>query len=322
VNVPATDMNAAAASVGAADVFVLRRVSGQRFVQLGGCGRGEGWAGIVEVALGDEAPLAEALKTGRPVKLTHDDRELVFGPYYARAAAVVPVLPDIVVVFGAAGDAIAADGEALQAAANTVAGEVEPAGPAKKLADELEVLEALRAALAVPHATVEEALAGLAGVAAEALSCELGIAYLDDSGRIGVAERGWPRPTHDAGLAAALATAFAAQSFPQCIQDAQRAAARRACERHRYPLLLPARADGSCEGRPLRRPHRRRAARLHAPLPQARPATRRSHLGRPRRRAHARMDCGRVCSPAELLRSARRLSKTGATSKAITSNHT
>jgi hypothetical protein len=215
------DTRAAADSVGAADVFVLRRVSGQRFVQLGGCGRGEGWAGIVEVSLDDELPLSEALKTGRPVKLAHDDRELVFGPYYARAAAVVPVLPDIVVVFGAGDNAITPDAEALHAAANTVAGEVEPAGPAKRLADELEVLEAIRATLAVPHEDVEEALAGVAGVAAEALSCELGIAYLEDAGRIGVAERGWHRPASDAELASSLAAAFAAQAFPQCVQDAR-----------------------------------------------------------------------------------------------------
>ena len=43
----------AAASIGAADVFVLRRVTGQRFVHLGGSGRGEGWAGIVEVTIDD-----------------------------------------------------------------------------------------------------------------------------------------------------------------------------------------------------------------------------------------------------------------------------
>ena len=44
----------AAARVGADDVFVLRRVTGRRFVHLGGVGRGEGWAGIVEVEIDDE----------------------------------------------------------------------------------------------------------------------------------------------------------------------------------------------------------------------------------------------------------------------------
>ena len=90
----------AAASIGAVDVFVLRRVTGQRFVHLGGSGRGEGWAGIVEVTIDDELSLAEAFQTGKPVSLAHSARDLVFGPYYARAAAIVPVLPDVVVVFG------------------------------------------------------------------------------------------------------------------------------------------------------------------------------------------------------------------------------
>ena len=91
---------AAAESVGAADLFVLRRVTAGRFVHFGGSGRGEGWAGIVEVSLEDEAPLAEALRTERPIRIDHDGPGLVFGPYYARVAAIVPVVPDIVVVFG------------------------------------------------------------------------------------------------------------------------------------------------------------------------------------------------------------------------------
>ena len=57
---------AAAESVHAADLFVLRRVSAGLFVHFGGSGRGEGWAGIVEVSLEDEAPLADALRTARP----------------------------------------------------------------------------------------------------------------------------------------------------------------------------------------------------------------------------------------------------------------
>jgi hypothetical protein len=42
--------DAAAASVGASDLFVLRRVSGDRFVHFGGSGRGSGWAGLIAVA--------------------------------------------------------------------------------------------------------------------------------------------------------------------------------------------------------------------------------------------------------------------------------
>jgi hypothetical protein len=219
--VPSTETSAAAASVGAADVFVLRRIAGPRFVHLGGSGRGEGWAGIVEVSLEDEVPLAQALKTGRPVRLEHGGRDLVFGPYYARAAAIVPVLPDIVVVFGSTDGAITVDEESLQAAANTVANVVEPAGPAKRLADELEVLEAVRTAVSVPPASVAEAMASLADVAAEALSCELGIVYVEDGSRIGVAERGWSQPASIEDVAEALGEVLRRQRFPYCVQDAR-----------------------------------------------------------------------------------------------------
>ena len=41
--------DAAAASVGAADLFVLRRVTDSQFVHFGGSGRGAGWAGLIEV---------------------------------------------------------------------------------------------------------------------------------------------------------------------------------------------------------------------------------------------------------------------------------
>jgi hypothetical protein len=210
-------------AVGAADVFVLRRVSGQRFVQLGGRGRAEGWAGIVEVSVEDEVPLAQALHSGRTVRLAHGDRELVFGPYYARGAAVVPVLPDVVVVFGAGEGELDVDDETLDVAAHAFAGEIESVTPAKQLADELELLEAVRTALSVPQATVAGAMTALAGVAAEALSCELGIIYLADGDRIALSERGWPSPAPERDLAAALRATFQSQEFPQCIQDAHSA---------------------------------------------------------------------------------------------------
>jgi hypothetical protein len=213
--------DAAAASIGAADVFVLRRVTGQRFVHLGGSGRGEGWAGIVEVTIDDEKPLAEALQTGRPVSLAHGTRDLVFGPYYARAAAVVPVLPDVVVVFGVGEGTISVDEDALQAAGDAAAAAVEPAGTAKRLADELEVLEAIRAAVSVPPASVESAMRELAEIAATALSCELGIVFLEDGARIAVAERGWPLPFPEADVAAALGDTLNRAEFPFCVQDAR-----------------------------------------------------------------------------------------------------
>jgi hypothetical protein len=195
-------------------------VTGQRFVHLGGSGRGGGWAGIVEVTIDDEQPLAEAFTTGKPVTLAHGGRDLIFGPYYARAAAIVPVLPDVVVVFGVGEGTISAEEDALQAAGDAAAAAVEPAGTAKRLADELEVLEAIRAAVSVPSLSVDEAMASLAEIAATALSCELGIVYLADGDRIAVAERGWPLAFPEADVATALGDTLNRAEFPFCVQDA------------------------------------------------------------------------------------------------------
>jgi hypothetical protein len=211
----------AAGSVGAADLFVLRRVAAGRFVHFGGTGRGEGWAGIVEVAVEDEAPLAAALRTERPVRLDHDGRELVFGPYYARAAAIVPVGPDVVVVFGAADGTLAADDDALTAAAREAHDAVEAPERAKALADELELLEAVRAVCAVAPTPVANAMQLVAGIAADALSCELGVVYVADGRRLAVLERGASLATSREETAAALATVLEAREYPVCVQDAR-----------------------------------------------------------------------------------------------------
>jgi hypothetical protein len=211
----------AAESVHAADLFVLRRVSAGQFVHFGGSGRGEGWAGIVEVSLADEAPLADALRTERPVRIDHDDSGLVFGPYYAHGAVIVPVVPDVVVVFGGADGSVEADDDTLAAAARAAVEAVEPPGRVKELSDELELLEAVRAiTTSVPSGAVEDSMLELAAVAADALSCELGIVYLADLGRLRIYERGWSLACSDDQLAAALADAYERRQFPFCVQDA------------------------------------------------------------------------------------------------------
>jgi hypothetical protein len=212
--------DAAAASVGASDLFVLRRLSGNRFVHFGGSGRGSGWAGLVEVTTDEELPLHDALSTRKPVRLAHGGKDLVFGPYYAHAAAFVPVTNDVVVVFGGEDEALsAATDDALQSAAALAADAVEAVTPAKKLADELEELDAVRAAAAVSGGAVEETMRALALVAAEALSCEVGAIYLPD-GRIEIAERGWALREPSERVAAALKSVLGEDRFPYCVQDA------------------------------------------------------------------------------------------------------
>src|SRR5256886_6216500 len=90
--------DAAAASVGAGDLFVLRRVNGNQFVHFGGSGRGAGWAGLVEVSSDDEASLRETLQTRKPVRLEHGGKEPGFRAHFARAAGVRPVAEHLGVV--------------------------------------------------------------------------------------------------------------------------------------------------------------------------------------------------------------------------------
>ena|SRR5438105_8367998 len=218
---PTPRADAAAASVGACDLFVLRRVKDEQFVHFGGSGRGAGWAGLVEVATADSESLSASLVTKTPVRVVHPAKRLVFGPYYASAAAFVPVTNDVVVVFGAEDDELgSATDEALHAAATMAADAVEQVTPAKRLADELEELEAVRAALAVPADDVGEAMRMLAAVAAEMLSCELAALYLADRGRLEVVERGWRAQSKPESVAAALKGVLVDGRFPYCVQDA------------------------------------------------------------------------------------------------------
>ena len=208
--------------VAAQDVFVLKRVARGRFVLLGGSGRAVGWGGIVDVTLDEDEQLADALKSGRIVRVRGDGGARVFGPYYAPAAAIVPVSQDAVVVFGST-DPIAADDLALHGAAAEANSTIEPAGHAKRLADELELLEAVRAAVNVPPTPVASAMEALAGIAAEALSCELGLVYLADGERLGVAERGWPLSIAPDDAVASLRNVLEGSAFPFCVQDAHTA---------------------------------------------------------------------------------------------------
>jgi hypothetical protein len=196
-------------------------VSGNRFVHFGGSGRGSGWAGLIEVSADEEGSLAAALSLRKPVRLEHGGKDLVFGPYYARAAAFVPVTSDVVVVFGGEDEALgAATDLALQTAATLAADAVGSVTPAKQLADELEELDAVRAAAAVSGGTVEETMRALAHVAAEALACEVGAVYLADGDRIEVVERGWELREPPERVAAALKSVLSEKRFPYCVQDA------------------------------------------------------------------------------------------------------
>jgi hypothetical protein len=221
MNTTAPRADAAAASVGARDLFVLRRVTGNRFVHFGGSGRGAGWAGLIEVSSDEEVSLGEALTTRSPVRLDHGGKELVFGPYYAHAAAFVPVTNDVVVVFGTEDTTLdGATNDALASAATMAADAVESVTPAKRLADELEELEAVRAAVAVEATDVEAVMHALGTIAAEALSCELGAVYIAEGERLQLVDRGCTLHSQPEEVAMCLRALLDEGRFPYCVQDA------------------------------------------------------------------------------------------------------
>ena len=206
---------------GVTDVFVLRRIGGNRFAHIGGVGRGEGWAGIVEVELDESTVVGEALASGQPALLSTLQPVSVFGPYYARSAIAVPLPPDTVVVLGSPdGDLATASPTGVQELADCAVKAIEHVSPAKRLADELEVLHAVRAITEIPVGTLEATMNELALSAAEALSCELGIVVLTESEHIAVANRGWPIVADAETIRAAVHTLAAeVDGCPVCVQD-------------------------------------------------------------------------------------------------------
>ncbi|HUK44955.1 MAG TPA: GGDEF domain-containing protein [Gaiellaceae bacterium] len=210
-----------AEAAGADDLFVFRRVAEGRFAHLGGSGRGAGWAGIVEIGV-DEEPLLAAMLADETV-LRRSQREPwhVLGPYYAPSVAAVSVSADVFVVFGAGTDAFSSlsDGELLALARH--AGEtLFEVSPAKRLADELEAMNAVRDLLQTSAETFDEALRWLVDRASVSLSCDLGLAYIHEGRRVQIADhRGGPRLGEEE-VTDALASIGQWSSFPVCVQRA------------------------------------------------------------------------------------------------------
>jgi diguanylate cyclase (GGDEF)-like protein len=211
-----------AAAAGATDLFVFRRVERRRFAHVGGVGRGAGWAGIVEIGVEQEPFVDSALSAGSIVRRFEQEPFHIFGPYYASAVAVVPLTPDVFVVFGSPADTISdvsdPDLRELASYASEALREVEPA---KRLADELETLNAVRELLHAPAETYAEALQRLADQATVALSCELGLVFIPEQARLVVCDRRSRAPAIDTARATkALAGLAAREQFPLCVQQA------------------------------------------------------------------------------------------------------
>lgn len=173
--------------VGAEDVFVFRRVERDRFLHVGGIGRGEGWAGIVELRLTEDALPATAVERGKPLRVTEPVPVRIFGPYYASFATVVPVSHDLIVIFGNPGGPLAdLDDSVLCENALQASENANVVSPTKRLADELELLHAIRELMSFDGATLDAAATHIVAVAARALSCELGVLYMPGEDRVAV----------------------------------------------------------------------------------------------------------------------------------------
>ena len=213
----------AAEEMGAEDLFVFRKVSPEKFTHFGGVGRGEGWAGNIELSSFEEPHFVAAIESGEVVKLAFEGRQRIVGPYYARSALIVARRHDFVVVFGSSTDSLrgaSAAGATLQAArAATV---VDQISPAKRLADELEVLEAVRSITTISGDDLEDTLSRVADAAAGALSCEFGAIIAFGEGaqpRFGFAERGWTPADPDALDQVLVPFAAGEVELPLLVQD-------------------------------------------------------------------------------------------------------
>ncbi len=198
------------------DVLVFQRVGADRYAHIGGIGRGRGWAGIVEIDLDSHPELARSLGDDDLCVVVDPDATHVVGPYHARSA-VVALVEDGIVVFGHQRDAhVVHDQTELRTLAVEAATSITDVAPAKPLADELEILEAVQRLLQFDGTGVVAAVHHLATTAAAVLSCDIALAWTPRSGLVTVGLDEEPEP--------ALVKAISDMPLPGalCIQDAGR----------------------------------------------------------------------------------------------------
>ncbi len=148
----ATSLADRADQLGVVDALLFRRLSAMSWAHLGGLGRGKGWAGIVTLTDVEEPWLGrvpDAVGSVCPFAFTLPTR--VLGPYYATAGALVRVSGDVVVLLGNPNQSLAAHAstQALVDLAVDLDASIDDVTPSKRLADELEVLHAVRAVTTV-----------------------------------------------------------------------------------------------------------------------------------------------------------------------------
>jgi diguanylate cyclase (GGDEF)-like protein len=177
----------AAAGLGVVDALVFRRIGPRTWAHLGGLGRGEAWAGIIDVDE-TEDPLAVRIphQVGTISRERFDEPARVLGPYYAASGAIVRVTGDVAVVFGTPGGPLTCDDDDLLRLACLLDRTIDDVHPTKRLADELEVLHTVRDLMEAPvDSGLGPTLAHLVTVATTALDCDVGV-LRGSSGRMTV----------------------------------------------------------------------------------------------------------------------------------------
>ncbi len=192
-----------AAALGVEDLMVFEMRDG-RALLLGGVGRGSGWAGVVELDPSVEPLLRDTLEQRSAIRVEETEPVHVAGPYWSAHAVLVPTGGHVMVAGGST-PIRASSAELIRRATEAVAavGEVPPS---KLLADELELVHAVRQLTDHVPRTLAETATHVAMVAADALSCEIGAVLLQHDGQTRVHGAGpaWALMADDDVLCAAL----------------------------------------------------------------------------------------------------------------------
>ncbi len=193
-------LEAIAAELGAEDVFVFRKVARRhlrpprRDRPRRGMGR-QHRASPARTAARDRRSGRSAVRC-----IAEDESVRVVGPYYARSAVIVPCGHDVIVVFGSSTDSLAGVSERdMPVFGDRVARLVDHVPSAKRLADELEVLDAVRAVTTVNADGVEAALSEISERAAER-RCRASSAPVVLTGAGRAMRTGWADLRLDPGL--------------------------------------------------------------------------------------------------------------------------
>lgn len=202
------------------DSFVLRRVAPGRWAHVGGQARGEAWAGIVEVEERD-TPMFFDAAPGQITRVDRSEPTWLFGPYQPCSAVIVQLDSETVVVFGSpvVHAVPSRSDEQWRNRAADLGERIDTVSPAKRLADELEVSEAVHTLLAVTPTTLDEAMRHVVDTIAQALSCEFAVLYLGDGDRIALGGL-FVHDTARSELIRALRPLADRTDAPVCHQDA------------------------------------------------------------------------------------------------------